>query len=73
MRLNGVPIDLTKTYKIATNSFLGTGTGGDNFTVMARQGTNVVDTKILDLDAFIAYFKANSPVSPPAPRITRLN
>lgn len=73
MRLNGVPIDLTKTYKIATNSFLGTGTGGDNFTVMARQGTNVVDTKILDLDAFIDYFKANSPVSPPAARITRLN
>ena len=73
MRLNGVAIDLTKTYKIVTNSFLGTGSGGDNFTVMARQGTNVVDTKILDLDAFIDYFKANSPVSPPAPRITRLN
>ncbi|TXT38846.1 MAG: hypothetical protein FD135_2637, partial [Comamonadaceae bacterium] len=26
-----------------------------------------------DLDALIAYFKANSPVSPPAPRVTRLN
>lgn len=73
MRLNGVPIDMAKTYKIATNSFLGTGLGGDNFTVMARQGTNVIDTKILDLDAFIDYFKTNSPVSPPSPRITRLN
>jgi 5'-nucleotidase len=36
-------------------------------------GTSITDTKMLDLDAFIAYFKANSPVSPPAPRVTRLN
>ncbi len=73
MRLNGVAIDPAKTYKIATNSFLGTGKGGDNFTVMALQGSNVVDTKILDLDAFIDYFRVNSPVSPPAARITRQN
>lgn len=73
LKLNGVPIDAAKTYKIATNSFLGTGTGGDNFTVMAQSGTNILDTKVLDLDAFIAYFSSHSPVSPPAPRITRLN
>ena len=70
VKLNGVAIDPTKTYKIVTNAFLAA--GGDNFTVMAT-GTNLVDTKVLDLDAFIAYFRANSPVSPPAPRITRLN
>ena len=70
VKLNGIAIDPTKTYKIVTNAFLAA--GGDNFTVMAT-GTNLVDTKVLDLDAFIAYFRANSPVSPPAPRITRLN
>jgi 5'-nucleotidase len=70
LKLNGVAIDPTKSYKIVTNSFLAS--GGDNFTMMAS-GTNITDTKMLDLDAFIAYFKANSPVSPPAPRVTRLN
>jgi 5'-nucleotidase len=70
LTLNGVAIDPTKSYKIVTNSFLAS--GGDNFKVMAT-GTNITDTKMLDLDAFIAYFKANSPVSPPAPRVTRLN
>lgn len=70
LKLNGVAIDPVKSYKIVTNSFLAS--GGDNFTVMAT-GTNITDTKMLDLDAFIAYFKANSPVSPPAARVTRLN
>lgn len=70
LKLNGVAIDPTKSYKIVTNSFLAS--GGDNFTVMAT-GSNITDTKMLDLDAFIAYFKANSPVSPPAARVTRLN
>jgi len=70
LKLNGVAIDPAKSYKIVTNSFLAS--GGDNFTVMAT-GTNITDTKMLDLDAFIAYFKANSPVSPPAARVTRLN
>ena len=70
LKLNGVAIDPTKSYKIVTNSFLAA--GGDNFTVMAT-GANIKDTKMLDLEAFIAYFKANSPVSPPTPRVTRLN
>ncbi|MDR3369124.1 bifunctional metallophosphatase/5'-nucleotidase [Rhodoferax sp.] len=71
LKLNGVAIDPAKSYKIVTNSFM-IGAVADNFTVMAT-GTNITDTKMLDLDAFIAYFKANSPVSPPAPRVTRLN
>lgn len=70
LKLNGVAIDPAKSYKIVTNSFLAS--GGDNFKVMAT-GSNITDTKMLDLDAFIAYFKANSPVSPPTPRVTRLN
>ncbi|WP_342617071.1 bifunctional metallophosphatase/5'-nucleotidase [Rhodoferax sp. GW822-FHT02A01] len=70
LKLKGVAIDPAKSYKIVTNSFLAS--GGDNFTVMAT-GSNITDTKMLDLTALIAYFKANSPVSPPAPRVTRLN
>jgi 5'-nucleotidase len=70
LKLNGVAIDPAKSYKIVTNSFLAT--GGDNFTVMAT-GTNITDTKIVDLAALIAYFVANSPLSPPASRVTRLN
>lgn len=70
LKLNGVNIDPARTYKIVTNSFLAT--GGDNFTVMAT-GTNITDTKIIDLAALISYFNANSPVSPPTPRVTRLN
>ena len=71
LTLNGVAIDPTKNYKVVTNSFM-VGAVADNFTVLAK-GSNITDTKMLDLDAFIAYFKAHSPVSPPAARITRLN
>jgi 5'-nucleotidase len=71
LKLNGVVIDPAKSYKIVTNSFM-IGAVADNFTVMAK-GSNITDTKMLDLDALIAYFRANSPVSPPAARVTRLN
>jgi len=71
LKLNGTPIEPAKSYKIVTNSFM-VGANADNFTILSK-GTNITDTKMLDLDAFIAYFKANSPVSPPAARITRLN
>jgi 5'-nucleotidase len=71
--VNDVALDTTKTYRVVTNSFLGLGTGGDNFSIAATQGTNVLDTKILDLDGMIAFFKDKSPVAPPAARIMRLN
>jgi len=70
LKLNGVAIDPAKSYKIVTNSFLAS--GGDNFKVMAT-GSNITDTKIVDLAAMIVYFSANSPLSPPTPRVTRLN
>jgi len=73
IKLNGVAIDPAKTYKVVTNSYLGTGTAPDGFTVLAQQGANKLDTKIMDLDAFVAYFKANPNLSSPAPRVTRLN
>jgi 5'-nucleotidase len=70
LKLNGVLIDSAKSYRVVTNSFLAA--GGDNFAVMAT-GTNPLDTKTNDLVAFINFFATNSPVSPPAPRITRIN
>ncbi len=46
--------------------------GGDDFTIMT-QGKNLY-TGPVDIDAFVAYLKANSPLTPAAPsRITRLD
>jgi 5'-nucleotidase len=73
VKFNGVALDLAKTYQVVTNSYLATGTAPDNFTTMAQQGANKLDTKIIDLDAFVAYFKANTNLSSPTPRVTRLN
>jgi 5'-nucleotidase len=73
VKINGASLDLNKTYTIVTNNFLGLGSGGDNFTVLAKLGTQATDTKVLDLDAMIAYFRDKSPVAVPAPRVTRVN
>ena len=70
VKINGVALDLNKTYRIATVTFLGQ--GGDNFTVM-QAGKNYVATGYKDIDAFVAYMKANPTLAPPTPRITRLN
>lgn len=70
LKLNGVAVDPTKTYKVTTNSFLAD--GGDNFTVMAT-GKNRLNSGVIDIDAFVSYVRAYSPLSPPSARITRLN
>jgi 5'-nucleotidase len=70
IKIKGVALDVNKTYRVATVSFLGQ--GGDNFTVMAS-GTNYTATGYKDIDAFVSYMKANPKLAPPAPRITRLN
>ena len=57
-------------YRITVNNFLAG--GGDGFTVL-RDATNQV-TGAIDLDAFIAYLGANSPLSAPTDdRITPIN
>jgi 2',3'-cyclic-nucleotide 2'-phosphodiesterase (5'-nucleotidase family) len=61
--LNGTPIDPAASYRVTVNSFLAD--GGDGFTVL-RDGTDRVGGGG-DLDAFIAYLGANSPVTGPAP------
>ncbi|MEW2358875.1 bifunctional metallophosphatase/5'-nucleotidase [Spirillospora sp. NPDC029432] len=59
--VGGQAVDPAATYKVAANNFL-LG-GGDGFTTFT-QGTDQVLGPI-DLDAFVAYLGANSPVAPP--------
>jgi len=60
IKINGKTIDPEGSYRIAANNFLAD--GGDNFTVF-RAGVDRI-CGINDLDAFIEYFQAFSPVSP---------
>ncbi|MFF4186847.1 bifunctional metallophosphatase/5'-nucleotidase [Streptomyces sp. NPDC001691] len=65
VKLNGVPLDPAKTYRVAMNEFLAG--GGDGFPALV--GTNKV-VGASDLDVFDAYLTANSspsnPLAPPA-------
>jgi 5'-nucleotidase len=67
MMLNGVPIDPAASYRVTANNFLTT--GGDGFTEFLN-GTNILNGPI-DLDSFVDYLGANSPIGVPAgyPRI----
>ncbi|MDQ3492854.1 MAG: bifunctional metallophosphatase/5'-nucleotidase [Chloroflexota bacterium] len=70
IQIDGTPISPLADYRVATNNFLVT--GGDGFGVF----TTCTDPLggAIDLDAFVAYFGANSPVAPgPQDRITRVN
>lgn len=59
--LDGQPIDPAATYTVASSSFLIA--GGDNFTEL-REGTTMRDSGLIDMDAFVNYLRANSPVAP---------
>ncbi|MGW6537808.1 bifunctional metallophosphatase/5'-nucleotidase [Streptomyces sp. NPDC055051] len=61
VRLNGAPIDPSKSYRVAMNEFL-TG-GGDGFPVLATGANKLVGAS--DLDIFIAYLTANSSAAQP--------
>jgi len=60
IKINGTAIDPEGSYRIAANLFLAD--GGDNFNVF-NTGVNRV-CGVSDLDAFMEYFQAFSPVSP---------
>ena len=60
--LNGVVIDPAVNYRVAVNSFLAD--GGDNFVVL-REGTDRLGGDV-DVDAFVDYIRAHSPLSSPA-------
>jgi 5'-nucleotidase len=67
MQLNGVAIDPNAGYRVTVNNFLAG--GGDNFAGFTA-GTDLLTGRI-DLDAFVDYLGANSPVAPgPQNRIT---
>lgn len=58
--IKGKPIDPKGIYRIAANSFLAD--GADNFSVLKAGKDRICG--VSDLDAFVEYFKAFSPVSP---------
>ena len=60
LTLDGEAVEPEQTYRVTVNSFLAG--GGDGFTTL-RQGTNAV-TGVLDIDAFVDYLGASSPVAP---------
>ncbi|MEV0805687.1 bifunctional metallophosphatase/5'-nucleotidase [Micromonospora sp. NPDC050200] len=62
LTLGGVAVTDGATYRVTVNNFLAG--GGDGFSVL-KGGTNQV-TGMIDLDAFVAYLTASSPVSAPA-------
>lgn len=59
--VGGKPIDPNGSYKVTSSSFL-IG-GGDGYTVL-KDGTNKVDTGLVDGAEFVAWLKAHSPVTP---------
>jgi 5'-nucleotidase len=61
MLLNGTPVTAEQTVRVVVNSFLAA--GGDNFSVLA-EGTSRADSGRIDLQAFVDYAGANSPLSP---------
>ncbi|MCX5119938.1 bifunctional metallophosphatase/5'-nucleotidase [Micromonospora sp. NBC_00362] len=61
LTLGGTTVDTAATYRVTVNNFLAG--GGDGFSALTG-GTNPVTGQI-DLDAFVAYLTAQSPVSAP--------
>jgi 5'-nucleotidase len=68
VKLNGVPLDPAATYTVTVNNFLAD--GGDNFTTFGTVTGPRLDGGN-DLQAFLNYLGAFSPVSPPS--TTRVN
>ncbi|MBA3311459.1 MAG: 5'-nucleotidase C-terminal domain-containing protein, partial [Nocardioidaceae bacterium] len=66
--LNGVPLDMSATYRVATLNFLQG--GGDSFTAF-QQGANVLGGPE-DLANLADYMRANPGLTPPPDRVTGL-
>lgn len=60
IRISGELLDSAKTYRIVANSFLAS--GGDGHEVLKNAKGSRVDTGFLDIDAFVDFIKANSPL-----------
>ena len=57
----GQPLDPNKTYMCTFNSFVAN--GGDGLTVVKEAKGKRIDTGLLDIDAFLDYIKAHSPLN----------
>ena len=69
MKINGVAVDPAASYRVTVNNFLAG--GGDGFTAFLA-GADLL-TGMIDLDAFVEYITAYSPVAPgPQNRITKV-
>ena len=67
LMINGVAVDPAASYRVTVNNFLAG--GGDGFTALIA-GTDLLNG-MFDVDAFVNYLTANSPVAPgPMNRIT---
>jgi 5'-nucleotidase len=62
MRLKGVPVDPAGRYRVVVNNYVAS--GGDGL-VGFKAGSDVTDTGIIDLDAFIAWIAPGR--APPEP------
>jgi len=62
--VGGEPLNLTKTYKVATNCFMAA--GGDGYTMLkeAKEANGMLDTGEFMRDAVVEYINENSPVAP---------
>jgi 5'-nucleotidase len=61
MQIDGVDVDMAASYRLTVNNFLAG--GGDNFTGFTA-ATDLL-TGMIDLDAFVDYLIAHSPIAPP--------
>lgn len=59
--VDGKPLDPNGSYRVGTLSFLAT--GGDNYRAFT-EGTDYVDTGLLDYEAWVDYLGEHSPVGP---------
>jgi 5'-nucleotidase len=64
VQLDGVDLDLAATYMVTVNNFLAD--GGDNFDTFAEVAPADRIPGPQDLEALIAYFESESPISPPS-------
>ena len=56
--IDGVAVDPAKVYKVTVNNFMAG--GGDSLTTL--KSAKKLDTGLIDLDAFVEFIKANSPI-----------
>ena len=61
IQLNGLPLDMAKSYQVTVGDFLAT--GGDSFTAF-KEGKTPLGGGV-DLDALKNYMRINSPINPP--------